>query len=106
MKSLRMLCAATPLVLAAFAAVPTYADPLDDLFYPADSNGLLPIERMIEQTRASVPGTILEVELEHEHGKLVYEVEVLTADNKKVEIEYDARTGAELSREIKKGKAR
>ncbi len=81
------------------------ANPLDDLLYPADSSGILPIERILDQARASVAGTIIEVELEREHGRLIYEVLILTADNKKIEIEYDARTGAELSREIKRRKS-
>lgn len=105
MKNLENLYVAASLVLAAFVVSPASADPLDDLFYPADSNGLLPIERIVDQARASVPGTIFEVELEHEHGRLVYEVLVLTSENKKIEIEYDARTGAEISRELKRGKA-
>jgi uncharacterized membrane protein YkoI len=80
------------------------AGPLEDVFYPADSNGVLPIERILDQARASVAGTITEVELEQEHGKLIYEVLILTPDNRKVEIEFDARTGAELSREVKKNR--
>lgn len=82
------------------------ADPLDDIFNPPDSNGVLPIERILDQTRTSVAGVILEVELEREHGRLIYEVLVLTPDNRKVEIEYDARTGAELSREVVKRKSK
>jgi uncharacterized membrane protein YkoI len=82
------------------------AGPLEDVFYPADSNGVLPIERILDQARASVAGTITEVELEQEHGKLIYEVLILTPDNRKVEIEFDARTGAELSREVKKNRSK
>lgn len=98
--------AVVSLALFMICGGPASADPLDDLLYPADSNGVLPIERIIDQARNSVPGAILEVELEHEHGRLIYEVLVLTADNTKVEIEYDARTGAEISREVKKTKPR
>jgi uncharacterized membrane protein YkoI len=91
----------TSLCLAAGASS---ADPLDDLFYPADANGVLPIERILDQARASVDGAVTEIELEHEHGKLIYEVEILTTDGRNVEIEYDARTGAELAREVKSRK--
>jgi uncharacterized membrane protein YkoI len=80
------------------------AGPLEYIFNPPDANGILPIERILDQARASVAGTILEVELEREHGRLVYEVVILTSDNRKVEIEYDAKTGAELAREIKRNK--
>jgi uncharacterized membrane protein YkoI len=98
----KLAFAAAPVALLVLAAGPADANPLEDILYPADANGVLPIERILDQARASVAGTITEIELEREHGKLIYEVEVLTADSKKVEIEYDAKTGAELSREVKK----
>jgi uncharacterized membrane protein YkoI len=100
--SLKLAFAAAPVALLVLAASPADANPLEDILYPADANGVLPIERILDQARASVAGTITEIELEREHGKLIYEVEILTAGNKKVEIEYDAKTGAELSREVKK----
>jgi uncharacterized membrane protein YkoI len=99
-----MLKTAAAATLLVFAASAVSADPLDDIFYPADANGVLPMERILGQARASVAGTVKEIELEQEHGKLVYEVEIATPDNRMVEIEYDARTGAELSREVKKKK--
>jgi uncharacterized membrane protein YkoI len=102
MKNLKAVFAAAPVALFCLAASRADANPLEDLLYPADANGVLPIERILDQARASAAGTITEIELEHEHGKLIYEVEILTADNTKVEIEYDAKTGAELSREVKK----
>jgi uncharacterized membrane protein YkoI len=102
MKSLNPLLAAASLAL--LAASPVSADPLADIFYPADANGVLPMERILDQARAAVAGTIKEIELEQEHGRLIYEVDILTPDNRKVEIEYDARTGAEISREVKKYK--
>jgi len=93
---------ATLALLVSLSAGAVSAGPLEDIFSPADANGVLPIERILDQSRASVAGTILEVELEREHGRLIYEVLILTADNKKVEIEFDAKTGAELSRKVKK----
>ena len=106
MKALIAVIAGAPIALFSLGASPLSADPLDDLFYPADANGVLPIERILDEARNAVPGTITEVELEPEHGKLIYEVEILTSDNKQVEIEYDAKTGAELSREVKKHRSK
>lgn len=104
MKSLiAPIAIATGLCLSAGAVS---ADPLDELFYPADANGLLPMERILDQARASVAGTVKEIELEQEHGRLIYEVEILTPDRREVEIEYDARTGVELAREVKKAKSK
>lgn len=102
MNSLKLLLACAPLALLGIA--PASAGPLDDIFYPADVNGVVPMERVLDQARASVAGTVKEIELEQERGRLIYEVVILTPDNRKVEIEYDARTGAELSREVKKYK--
>jgi uncharacterized membrane protein YkoI len=101
MKTRGMILLPASLVVFGVAGSPVVADPLDDILFPADANGVLPIERILHQARASIAGTILEIELEKEHGRLVYEVLVLTPDNKKVEIEYDARTGMELSRKVK-----
>jgi hypothetical protein len=67
---------------------------------------VLPIERILDQARASVAGAVTEPELEHEHGKLIYEVEIVNSDGRKVGIEYDARTGAELTREVKSRKSK
>ncbi|MGD9544764.1 MAG: PepSY domain-containing protein [Methylocystis sp.] len=102
----RRLFAAVSIVAIGLASGAVLADPLDDILYPADSNGVLPVERILDQARNAVAGTVLEIELEREHGRLVYEVLILTADNRKIEIEYDARTGAELSREVKKARSR
>ena len=106
MKTRGMILLAASLVVFGVAGSPVAADPLDDILFPADANGVLPIERILDQARASIAGTILEIELEKEHGRLVYEVLVLTPYNKKVEIEYDARTGMELSRKVKNKRSR
>jgi uncharacterized membrane protein YkoI len=106
MKNHKCIFAGASIALLSLAAIPADAGPFEDVLYPADANGVLPIERILDQARAAVAGTIMEIELEHEHGKLIYEVQILTSDNRKVEIEFDARTGAELSREIKRNKAK
>jgi uncharacterized membrane protein YkoI len=97
----RAISSLTFAVGACLVAGAASADPFGDLFYPADSNGVLLIDRILDQARASMAGMVTEIEHEHEHGKLIYEVEILTSDGRKVEIKYDARSGAELSREIR-----
>jgi uncharacterized membrane protein YkoI len=104
MQRLRAAFCSAAIVLLGLSASPVCAGPLEDLFSPADTNGVLPIERILEQARASVAGTVTEIELERERGRLIYEVTIVTADNKKIEIEFDARTGAELSRKVKSGR--
>ena len=40
-----------------------------------------------------MPGELLEAELDHEDGRLVYELRWLLSDGRIVELELDARTG-------------
>lgn len=104
MRAYRSLLAVAPVMILGMGPQPASAGPLEDIFYPADANGVIPIERVIDEARFSYPGTITEVELEQEHGRPVYEVEIAGADHREIEVKYDARTGQELSHEIKKKK--
>ena len=62
---------------------------------------LLPFEQIIALVDARHPGAqILEVELEEEHGVYLYELEILTRDNRVRELELDARDGRVLDDEL------
>ena len=50
----------------------------------------------IEIALAEVPGQVTETELEHERGKLIYEVEIAAADGQEMEVDIDAQTGQVL----------
>ncbi|HEX5646266.1 MAG TPA: PepSY domain-containing protein [Nitrospira sp.] len=52
------------------------------------------IDQAIKTASEKVPGKIVEAELEKKHNKLVWEVEVVTAENKVMEVHIDADTGA------------
>lgn len=62
---------------------------------------ILPLSEILAATRRIAPGRVIEVELESDVGfddggretRWVYEVEVLTGDNRIVELEFDALTG-------------
>jgi uncharacterized membrane protein YkoI len=62
---------------------------------------LLPLSEILATTRRIAPGRVIEVELESDvdfhdgrrETHWVYEVEVLTDDNRIVELEFDALTG-------------
>ena len=60
---------------------------------------ILPLERILEQQRRDRPGRVLEVELEQEDGRLVYELELLDAGGRVWEIYYDAVSGKLLETE-------
>lgn len=51
------------------------------------------IDQDIKTASEKVSGKIIEAELEQKHNKLVWEVEVVTAENKVKEIHIDAETG-------------
>jgi len=52
------------------------------------------IEQAIKTVSDKVAGKVVEAELEKKHNKLVWEVEVITAENKTMEVHIDADTGA------------
>jgi len=60
------------------------------------------IEQAIKTASDKAPGKIIEAELETKHNKLVWEVEVLTAEKKVMEVHIDAATGAVI--DVEEGK--
>ena len=60
---------------------------------------ILPLEKVLERARAEHAGKVLETELEHKHGRYVYEIEVLDARGVVWEMKFDAKTGALLKSE-------
>lgn len=54
------------------------------------------IDQAITTASKKVSGKVIEAELEQEHGKLVWEVEIVTARNKVMEVHIDAGTGEVL----------
>lgn len=55
---------------------------------------ILPLEQLLEQAMQRYPGArLLEAELEQEHGRYIYEIELLTADGVARELELDAADG-------------
>jgi mono/diheme cytochrome c family protein len=51
------------------------------------------IEQAIQAAVAKVPGRVHELEVVHKHGKLIWEIEVITADAQHVLVEVDGVTG-------------
>lgn len=60
-------------------------------------------DQAIQTALQKVPGTVVEVELEEEKDhKAIWEVEIVTADSKLMEVEIDAKTGEVLEVEEEK----
>ena len=60
------------------------------------------IEQAIKTASEKVPGKVVEVELEMKHDKAVWEVQVVTAENKVMEVHIDAGSGAVIDVEEEK----
>lgn len=63
-----------------------------------ESGQILPLEKIIQAAQARYPGRILEVELKTEHGRYLYEVEILDERGVVWELLYDAASGKLLKR--------
>ena len=60
------------------------------------------IEQAIKTASEKVPGKVVEAELEKKHDTLVWEVEVVTAENKVMEVHIDAESGTVIDVEEEK----
>lgn len=65
-----------------------------------ESGEIQSLERILITIKEYVQGDILDVELEREHGKYIYEIEVLDDSGVVRELEIDAATGELLKMEL------
>lgn len=90
-------------LLALLVATPVVADELGAAeARELQRQGLiLPLEQILRHARGHRDGRLLDVELEREHGRYVYELELLDDAGRVWELELDAGDGAliELERE-------
>ena len=61
---------------------------------------ILPLETILKINKPLVAGTLLDLSVESEHGKIVYELEFLRQNGDVVELVIDAKTGKLLDQEI------
>ena len=96
-KALRNLLLASALVAAAGSA---HDLDQDEALRLRRSGELQSLESLLAAARARHPGaTLLEADLESEHDRLIYELEVLTREGTVRELEFDARSGELLKDE-------
>ena len=60
---------------------------------------LMPLGDVVNKATAEGVGRIVEVELEREDGRWVYELKAFDSDNRRFKYYYDARTGELLKKE-------
>ena len=58
-----------------------------------EAGQILPLEAILKHARKLYPGKVLEVKLERENNRIVYEVEILTTSGIVKEIYIDAESG-------------
>lgn len=61
---------------------------------------IMPLESILESFPPQEYGKLLDLEIEDEHGVIVYEFEFLRSDGRIVKVEVDARDGTILEQEI------
>ena len=64
-----------------------------------EAGAILPLERILKNVAEEHPGRILEVEFEQEHGRYIYEIELVDDKGRVWELEYDAENGKLLEKE-------
>lgn len=69
-----------------------------------ESGEILPLRTILERVERDYPGQIMEVELEHEDARWMYEIKLLRTGGALVKLKIDARDGALLGIKGPKGK--
>ena len=54
---------------------------------------VMPLTAILEIVAKRQPGTVIAVDLETKHGRLIYEIDVITEDGRRRELRLDARSG-------------
>lgn len=101
---MRMLAVLSILLLAWCPAV-AGRDDHERVRSAVQAGELLPLRTILDRAAQSHPGEFIAAELEEEDGRLVYEIKLLAADGRVLELLFDARTGA-LLEEKRKGRRR
>lgn len=64
-----------------------------------EAGKIMPLETILEKARDVHPGRVLDVELEREHGRRLYQIEILDRLGIVWEMKFDAATGELLKTE-------
>lgn len=96
----RLLLPALAALLALLAASPAPADEhWHDLHETVREGRIVPLPEILDWLEARYVGQVLEVELECDNGRMVYEVEMLGPQGQVVEFEFDAASGEPIGME-------
>ena len=65
-----------------------------------EAGEVLPLEKLLARHRERIPGRLLDLEVEREHGRIVYKLEVVDKLGQVHEIYLDAQSGEWLGQEL------
>ncbi len=92
-------------VLISLANAPAWADGDHDRARQAVRSGqVLPLPAVLEELAREVPGQVLEVELEQDNGRWIYEIKLLQTDGQLVKLKVNAQTAQVLRRKNREDK--
>lgn len=101
---MRLLIAFLVAALAVGAAAPASASDHDRARRAVEEGRILPLKEILARVQAVSPGQVIEAELENEGGIIVYEIKVLTGDNRVIKLSYNAATGELLKTRSRNGR--
>ena len=81
------------IALLIFSTSNTIAKDHDEAYELRRSGEILSLEQILQINREQITGRILEVDLEHEDGQMMYEIEFLDDKGIVWELKLDARNG-------------
>ena len=64
-----------------------------------DRGETLPIAELLKRLKTQIPGEVVGIEFEREHGRWMYEFKIIDDSGRLLEVYMDAQTGAVLSME-------
>lgn len=67
---------------------------------------VMPLPQLLERLGRSHPGQVMEVELEYERGRWIYEIRLLRPDGQLSKLMFDAKTGDLLQIKSRAGRER
>lgn len=98
-------CALAGALGLAAVGVPRASDraEVDRVRAAVQAGEVLPLPELLARLQRTHPGQVLEVELERDDGRWVYEVKLLQAGGRLLKLELDGRTAAVLKQRVRPG---
>lgn len=87
-------------LLSAFLSFSSSADDHENVRDLVKSGDILPLEIILEALKNKSPGRVIEVELEHKKGRLIYEIEQIDDQGVVREFVFDASNGDLLKEKV------